>query len=121
MRKSHFALFAVAIATVGYVAAAPGQAAVQEENGMMSMPTDPELTSAQMAERDSWPAEQQASYEAWPAETKSYYWLLTPERQALFWRLSDDDKIAITAMTGPEREAAWTQIEAATMAPSPEG
>ncbi|QUL38463.1 hypothetical protein [Erythrobacter sp. JK5] len=70
------------------------------------------LTAEQQAEYDGWPPDMQSAYMTWPNETKGYYWSLTPERQGLFWRLSDDDKLALTAMTGPERDTAWQNIEA---------
>jgi hypothetical protein len=84
------------------------------------MAAEAEPATDQQAEIDSWPAEQKAAYDAWPEETQAYYWSLPPERQMLFWRLSDEDKIALTAMTGPERDAAWTQIESSVAAPSGE-
>lgn len=121
MRKSHYVLFAVAAATAGYLTAAPGHAAVQDEDSAMTVQAEPELSPEQKAEHDSWPEAEKAAYAAWPVETKTYYWSLPFERQRMFWRLTDEDKIAMTAMTGPEREAAWSEIEAtAAMAP-PEG
>lgn len=117
MRKSHFALFAVAFATLGYVAVAPALAAVQDDGVEATIPPDPDLAPDQQAEFDSWPAEKRAAYEAWPAETKSYYWSLSPRRQMMFWALADSDKIALTAMTGPERDAAWDRIESQAGAP----
>ncbi len=110
MRKSHLKILAVAGAAVCYVAAAPALAQDVQEAIPETVPS-PQLTPDQQAEVLTWPADQQASYQLWPAETQGYYWSLAPERQALFWRLSDEDKIAITAMTGPERDAAWNQIE----------
>lgn len=112
MRKSHYALIAVAAVTIGYVAVSPGlaNAAVQEEAERL-LPADPELTPEQQATVGSWTPQQQIEYAAWPAETKGYYWTLSASRQALFWALADSDKIALTAMTGPEREAKWERIE----------
>ena len=80
-----------------------------------------ELTPEQKAEFDTWPPDQQYAYETWPAETKAYYWSLAPERQMMFWRLSDEDKIALTAMTGPERDSAWQQIESSASEPPADG
>ena len=117
MRKSHFILGAVAAVTFGVVASAPGSAQDVEEPAPPPAP-DPMAPEAK-AEYDGWPAEKQAEYDAWPPETQGYYWTLTPERQTMFWRLEDSDKIAITAMTGPERDAAWTQIENAFADPGP--
>lgn len=111
MRKSHYALFAVAIATLGYVMTAPGLASAQMPQAERALPADPPLAPDQQAEHDSWSQQQQIEYAAWPAETKAYYWSLSPERQRLFWALADSDKIALTAMTGPEREAKWDRIE----------
>ncbi len=71
------------------------------------------LTEEQQAVFDSWAPDQQIAYNSWPSETKNYFWSLSPDRQGLFWRLTDEDKLAITAMTGPEREKAWSGIEAA--------
>ena len=116
MRTTHYVLFAIAVVTFGYVAAAPGQAALQEE-GASAIPPDPALTPEQKAEHDGWPAEKQAAYAAWPGETKGYYWTLSDERRMMFWALADSDTIALTAMTGPEREAAWERIEALAGAP----
>ena len=112
MRKSHYALLAVAVATLGYIAIAPSlaHAAMQEEPERLVL-ADPELGPEQQAAFDSWTPQQQIEYAAWPAETKSYYWTLTPTRQALFWALADSEKIALTAMTGPERETKWERIE----------
>ena len=120
MRKSHIYLFAVAIATLGFVATSPGAAAVQEvpDRAVQSAPA---LTPDQRTEFESWPTDQQTAYELWPAETQAYYWTLAPERQMLFWRLTDEDKIALTAMTGPEREGAWRQVESRTPTPPSDG
>ncbi|QFT78183.1 hypothetical protein [Erythrobacter sp. THAF29] len=117
MRRSHIYLAAVAVATLGVVIAAPGTA--QEGPPPAETPIDevspgtqaPALSPDQQAEYDGWPPDRKFAYDAWPAETQTYYWSLEPERQALFWRLADEDKIAITAMTGTEREAAWEIIE----------
>ena len=111
MRISHYALFAVAMATFGYIAAAPGLAAPQED-GATAIPPGHALTPDQKAEHDGWPPDKRATYAAWPGETQAYYWTLTPERRLVFWALADSDKIALTAMAGPEREAAWERIEA---------
>ncbi|MEP3051482.1 MAG: hypothetical protein ABJP48_00695 [Erythrobacter sp.] len=71
-----------------------------------------ELTPDQSATYDTWPPDQQVAYDTWPLETRGYYWSLAPDRQELFWRLSNEDRVLITAMTGPERESAWQSIEA---------
>ena len=110
MRISHLYLFGVAAATIGLVATAP-VAASEQDAPSASTPASPQLTEEQQAEFASWPSTQQAQYELWPAETQAYYWELSKPRQMLFWQLGDDDKIALTAMTGPERDAAWEQIE----------
>lgn len=120
MRKSHIYLFAVAIATLGFVTASPGAATTQETPDA-AVPSAPQLTPDQQAEFSSWPVEQQTAYELWPAETQAYYWTLASERQMLFWRLTDEDKIALTAMTGPEREGAWEQVEARASTPPSDG
>lgn len=117
MRVSHLYLFAVAIATFGVVAHAPVSAKSQDAPSAAA-PSSPELSGEQQAQFDSWPSAQQAQYELWPSETQSYYWELSPPRQTLFWQLADGDKIALTAMTGPERDSAWEQIEARSAAPS---
>jgi len=122
MRTSHIYLFAVAIATVGLVAAAPGAASsVTVPLAVQAGPDATELTAEQKAEFESWPSEQQAQYELWPAETRNYYWTLSPPRQMLFWRLTDEDKVAITAMTGPERDNAWGRIEQRAVEPPTDG
>ena len=131
MRLSHIYLAAVAVVTLGFVAAAPGAADGQDANAPQD--TEPPAEAAETAppvepaaphdgaeewtEFRSWPVERRAEYEAWPLETQTYYWTLTRERQALFWRLPDEDKIALTAMTGPEREAAWAQLESRASTP----
>lgn len=76
-----------------------------------------ELTGEQQAMFDDWPPDKQLAYNSWPSATKSYYWSLSSPRQKLFWRLSDQDKIAVTAMTGPERDAAWKSIEESAQKP----
>ena len=111
MRISHLNLFGVALATIGLVAAAP-IAAIAQNAPSSSTPSSPQLSAEQQADFDSWPSTQQAQYELWPAETQTYYWELSKPRQMLFWQLADEDKIALTAMTGPERDAAWNKIEA---------
>lgn len=124
MRKAHIYLIGVAIATLGVVTASPGAAGVQEEGARHSAPSAseaPALSPDQQTEYGSWPVDRQAEYEMWPAETKSYYWSLESERQVLFWRLTDQDKIALTAMTGPERDAVWNQIESRAAKPGEEG
>lgn len=70
------------------------------------------LSPEQKAAFDTWPPDRQMAYETWPSETKAYFWSLNEKRQNIFWRLTDDDKIALTAMTGPERDTAWERIEA---------
>jgi hypothetical protein len=117
MRVSHLYLFGVAALTLGVVVVAPSAASAQDAPSA-SAPASPQLSAEQQAEFDSWPGPQQAQYELWPAETQTYYWQLSPKRQSLFWRLPDEDKIAMTAMTGPERDAAWKQIEARASASS---
>ena len=117
MRTSHIYLSLVALATLGVVVAAPAAAQVADT----AMQAEPELNTQQRADFEAWPAAQQAAYELWPAETKSYYWSLVPERRMLFWRLSDEDKIALTAMSGPERDAAWGQIESRASNPPDDG
>ena len=112
MRRSHYWLFGVAVAALGYVAISPGAAHAQYDDAMSAGSVDPAMNEEQRAEHDSWPEEKQAAYAAWPRETQAYYWSLNPERQMLFWALADSDKIALTAMTGPEREDAWERIEA---------
>ena len=107
MRMSHVQLIGVAIVTFGVLVAGPARAQADE----------PPLNPVQQEELDGWPEERKAAYAAWPNETKAYYWTLSPERQELFWALADSDKIALTAMTGPEREAAWTRIEARVGSP----
>ncbi|MFU7528208.1 hypothetical protein [Qipengyuania sp. ASV99] len=111
MRKSHMHLAAIAIVTVGFVAASPGASANPGALAAIAQ-TSPDLTAEQQAEFDGWTAEQQAAYRIWPAETQAYYWELSAQRQGLFWRLTDQDKVALTLMTGPERDTAWTRIEA---------
>lgn len=117
MRRSHIYLAAIAVVTLGVVIAAPGTAQIDPptaETPIEKVQTDtaqPSLSSEKQAEYDAWPPDKKLAYDAWPKETQNYYWSLPPERQALFWRLADEDKIAITIMTGPEREAAWEFVE----------
>ncbi len=114
MRRSHIYLCGVAIATLGLVAAAPG---IAQDDGAAAMAEPAEMSAEQQAQFESWPVDQQTAYELWPPETKSYYWSLAPEQQELFWRLTDEDKIALTAMTGPERDSAWEQLQARASTP----
>lgn len=112
MRNSHYLLYAVGLATIGYVAAAPGLAAPPMSDDPSTALAEPSPQLDREAEIAGWPADMQTAYAAWPDETKEYYWTLTPVRQRLFWALADSDRIALTAMTGPERDAAWKEIEA---------
>lgn len=115
MRKSKYQASGVVAAALGFLATTPSMAFAPQDEGAAdagpAQPSDPDLSSEQQAEVDSWPVEQQTAYMGWPAETKGYYWSLEPSQQMLFWRLTDEQKIALTAMTGPERDAAWQQIE----------
>lgn len=111
MRNSHYLLAGVALATFGVVIAAPaGAAQTQDNSAQSSVSAEASLSAEQQAEFDRWPSEMQTAYLAWPVETQSYYWSLDTQKQMVFWRLRDRDKIALTAMTGPERDAAWVQI-----------
>ena len=98
---------------VALIVTAPTALAAQDE-----MPGEAvELTAEQQAMFDNWPPDKQFAYSSWPSATKNYYWSLSSTRQKLFWRLSDEDKIAVTAMTGPERDAAWKSIEESAQKP----
>ncbi len=70
-----------------------------------------ELTPDQMAAYETWPDDKRAMYDAWPTDAQAYFWTLPEARQSLFWRLGDNDKLAIVAMSDPDRDAAWTMIE----------
>lgn len=115
MRISQALLYGVAAATFTFVLTSTGTAAVQDEHSARAMPPPDDAKPDKQAEIASWPAEQQSAYAAWPAETQAYYWSLSPERQKMFWAIADSDKIALTGMTGPEREAAWEEIERAIL------
>ncbi|MBV7266803.1 hypothetical protein [Erythrobacter ani] len=119
MRRSHYYLAGVALATFGLIVATPTTA---QEAGPPpgDAPIDqvapdtgsaPTLTPDQQAQYDGWEPDQKFGYDSWPAATQEYYWSLAPDEQMLFWRLTDEDKIAITAMTGPERDSAWETIK----------
>jgi hypothetical protein len=69
------------------------------------------LAPDQLAQYQSWGADERAAYDAWPDAVQAFYWTLAPERQAMFWRLGDNDKQVLSAMSDEEREAAWTIIE----------
>lgn len=122
MRKSKYQKSGVVAAALGFFAANPALAEAPlalerpQEGGASDegpkQSSAKELSAEQQAEVESWTAKQQTAYMSWPDETKGYYWSLTPSQQKLFWRLTDEQKIALTAMTGPERDAAWQQIEA---------
>jgi len=106
MRKMSFYLIGASLAAAAAVA--PATIAAQDE-----LPgEDVSLSSEQQAIYDGWAPDMQVAYDAWPSETKGYFWSLSTSRQNLFWRLADEDKLALTAMTGPEREKAWSGIEA---------
>ncbi|GMN03623.1 hypothetical protein [Erythrobacter sp. MTPC3] len=117
MRKSHIYLAGIAVVTAGFVLGAPataqegapppGTAPIDEVSPSDTGAVPPEF----QGEYDTWPPDQKAAYDMWPSSTQEYYWSLPPERQSLFWRLTDEDKISLTAMTGPERESAWESLE----------
>lgn len=121
MRTSHIFLGAVAVATIAFVVTAPGAAQMEMAPGAAPIdrvePKSPDaqkLAPDKKAQYDAWPPDRKAAFNAWPAETKAYYWTLPKPRQNLFWQIPDEDKIALTAMTGPERDKAWQMIEART-------
>jgi|GEM_PF-1269089 len=131
MPKSNYHKSGLVAAALGFFAASPALADApltagqpQEDGAGDAEPTPetmsaPQLSPEQQAEVGTWPADKQTAYMSWPAETQGYYWELSKPRQTMFWMLADKDKVALTAMTGPEREAAWNQIEArASSSPS---
>lgn len=124
MRISHCLLFAIGATTIAYVATAPGNAEPPMPEPSASQPADPVPEPPSEADRNAemagWSPEMRTAYEAWPEATKRYYWSLTQPRQRLFWALAESDRIALTAMTGTERDAAWTRIEARAMPPREE-
>ena len=106
MRKT--TLYLIGASLAASAAAAPISLAAQDA------PVDEvPLSDERQAVYDGWTPDQKVAYDSWPNETKAYFWSLSSTRQALFWRLPDEDKLAMTAMTGPERENAWSGIEAA--------
>lgn len=113
MRKTTIHLMAASLAASAVTA--PAMLSAQDETPIDEV----SLTEEQQAVYDGWAPDQQVAYNSWPGETKSYFWSLSPDRQDLFWRLTDEDKLAITAMTGPERDKAWEGIEAAAGGGSP--
>jgi len=120
MRKTSLYLIGASLAAC--TIAVPATIAAQDEAPGEAVSLSPE----QQAVHDDWAPDMQVAYEAWPNETKGYFWSLSTNRQNLFWRLADEDKLALTAMTGPEREKAWSGIEAtaggeATGATAPTG
>lgn len=60
---------------------------------------------------DRWPAERKREYDAWPGDVQAYFWTLSSVRRPMFWQLPDNDKLALVAMSAPDREAAWQIIE----------
>ncbi len=107
MRKTTIHFMAASLAACAV--AGPAVLSAQDETPIDEV----SLTEEQQAAYDGWAPDQKVAYNSWPNETKNYYWSLSPDRQKLFWRLTDEDKLAITAMTGPERDKAWSGIEAA--------
>lgn len=122
MPKSNYHKSGLVAAALGFLAASPALADApltagqpQEDGAGDAAPETAnatQLSAGQQAEIGTWPADKQTAYMSWPAETQGYYWELSEPRQTMFWMLTDKDKIALTAMTGPEREGAWSQIEA---------
>ncbi len=125
MRSSHIFLGGVAAATFGVLLVTPvaaqdemppaqdipAETPIDQMQPDAPVPPAAELSPEQQAEYDVWAPDQKFAYDAWPPETQMYYWTLSSDEQSLFWRLSDQDKISLTAMTGPEREAAWEVIK----------
>ncbi|MEL6529239.1 MAG: hypothetical protein AAGK01_05075 [Pseudomonadota bacterium] len=106
MRKTSLYLIGASLAAA--TVAIPANVMAQDEVPGEAVTLSPE----QQAAYDGWAPDMQVAYDSWPNETKGYYWSLSNSRQDLFWRLADEDKLALTAMTGPEREKAWSGIEA---------
>lgn len=107
MRKSTTQILAASLVVA--VATAPAMLSAQDETPINEV----SLTDEQQAVYDGWAPDMKLAYATWPNDTKEYFWTLSDARQKLFWKLTDEDKLAITAMAEPEREKAWTGIEAA--------
>ncbi len=81
-----------------------------------SPPTAPDtaalpMTTEQQASYDALTPEQQQALALWPGEVQAYYWTLPVPRQDLFWRLGDGDRMALSALSPEDGNAAWDMIE----------
>lgn len=105
----------ILVVAIGVAAAGSAFAAVQEApSGAQAVekPSSPIMLSEdQQDSYDRWPADRQAAYDNWPGDVQAYIWTLSPERRPLFWELADNDKLAMVAMSEPDREAAWQILE----------
>ena len=88
------------------LAAATVPAVAQMEQGTMV-----EMTTAQKAMYDGWPAENRATYDAWPTAAKEYYWTLNDNQKNVWWNtLNNEQRVRIVEMAPQQRAAAWQSI-----------
>lgn len=111
MRRTFWYIVGGQLATISIPALAQDAAEVPPAEALPDGVGQGELTPDQMAAYDGWPAEQKAVYDNWPTDTQAYFWTLTPDRQSLFFRLAENDRLALTAMSDPDRDAAWQMVE----------
>lgn len=71
-----------------------------------------QMTAAQKAMYDGWPAERRTTYDAWPANAKTYFWTLTDQQKQGWWMLNNEQRVRIVGMTPAQRTQAWTAISA---------
>jgi hypothetical protein len=88
------------------IAAAPVTAQSTNTTAMAST----QMTAAQKAMYDAWPADRRATYDAWPASAKTYYWTLSDQQKQGWWMLNNEQRVRIVEMTPQQRTQAWTAI-----------
>ncbi|MDC0886934.1 hypothetical protein OAS19_04005 [Altererythrobacter sp.] len=114
MRKATFNI--IVIAAVSFALPALAQ---QPSPPLAGVVPGAEMTPERLSAYLGWSEEQRTQYDAWPVDTQVYYWTLSPPRQEVFWRISDSDKLALTAMSEPDRAAAWDLVEQKMLSDDP--
>lgn len=70
-----------------------------------------EMTAAQKAMYDGWPAENRTTYDAWPMTAQKYYWTLDDSQKDVWWNtLNNDQRVKIVQMAPQQRMTAWQSI-----------
>ena len=103
--------------------AAPLAATAQDmsSSDMMEDSASYEMTAAQMASYEGWPANYRTMYDGWPMDRQTSYWLLPeaqqtdfwmlePMEQQAFWLLTTEQRNKLYAMNADQRGAAWDAV-----------